>query len=230
METSAETGTARPLRRDAERNRRRILDAAATVFAEQGLGVSLDEIAAHAEVGVGTVYRRFPNKEVLIDALFDDQLDGIIAVAEAGLAIEDPWDGLVYFLRGAQERQVQNRGLKQLLLGARMASPSGCTIDGRERIEPLVRRLVERAQADGSLRPDVDVTDMPLIQVMIGASVDYTRDVDPEVWRRMFTLVMDGLRATPDARTPMPADPLDPAGLTAAMAGWGPQRGRGSGA
>ena len=109
METSADPAAVRPLRRDAERNRRRILDAAAAVFAEQGLGASLDEIAAHAEVGVGTVYRRFPNKEVLIDALFDDQLDGIVAIAEAGLAIEDPWDGLVHFLRGAQERQVQNR-------------------------------------------------------------------------------------------------------------------------
>ncbi|MBF6618781.1 MAG: helix-turn-helix transcriptional regulator [Patulibacter sp.] len=227
METSADPGAARPLRRDAERNRRRILDAAAAVFAEHGLGASLDEIAAHAEVGVGTVYRRFPNKEVLIDALFDDQLDAIVAVAEAGLAIEDPWDGLVHFLRGAQERQVKNRGLKELLLGARMGMPSGCTVDGRERIEPLVRRLVERAQADGSLRPDVDVTDMPMIQVMIGASVDYTREVDPEVWRRMFTLVMDGLRASPDARSPMPSVPLDQEGLIAAMSGWGPQRGRG---
>lgn len=228
METSADPVAARPLRRDAERNRRRILDAAAAVFAERGLGASLDEIAVHAEVGVGTVYRRFPNKEVLIDALFDDQLDGIVAIAEAGLAIEDPWDGLVHFLRSAQERQVQNRGLKELLLGARMGQPSGCALDGRERIEPLVRRLVERAHADGSLRSDVDVTDMPMIQVMIGASVDYTREVDPEVWRRMFTLVIDGLRAAPDDRTPMPAGPLDPEGLAAAMTGWGPRRARGA--
>ncbi len=228
METSAEPRAARPLRRDAERNRRRILDAAAVVFAEQGLGASLDEIAAQAEVGVGTVYRRFPNKEVLIDALFDDQLDGIVAIAEAGLAIEDPWDGLVHFLRSAQERQVRNRGLKQLLLGARMGQPRGCTLDGRERIEPLVRRLVERAQADGSLRSDVDVTDMPMIQVMVGASVDYTRDVDPEVWRRMFTLVIDGLKAAPCQCTAMPAEPLDEARLAAAMTGWGPQRARGA--
>ncbi len=228
MEISADTSPARPLRRDAERNRRRILDAAAAVFAEQGLGASLDEVAAHAEVGVGTVYRRFPNKEELIDALFDDQLDGIVAIAEAGLEIDDPWEGLVYFLRAAQERQVKNRGLKELLLGARMGQPRGCTVDGRERIEPLVRRLVERAQADGSLRADVDVTDMPMIQVMVGASVDYTREVDPEVWRRMFTLVIDGLRACPDARTPMPAEPLDDEGLVAAMTAWGPRRARGA--
>jgi AcrR family transcriptional regulator len=228
MEISVDPGADRPLRRDAERNRRRILDAAAAVFAERGLGASLDEIAAHADVGIGTVYRRFPNKEALIDALFEDQLDGIVAIAEQGLAIEDPWDGLVHFLRAAQERQVRNRGLKELLLGARMGQPRGCTLDGRERIEPLVRRLVERAQADGSLRADVDVTDMPMLQVMIGASVDYTRDVDPEVWRRMFTLVLDGLRAPAADATPMPAPPLDEAGLQAAMSGWGPRRARGA--
>lgn len=224
METAADPSAARPLRRDAERNRRRILDAAAEVFADHGLGASLDEIAQHAEVGVGTVYRRFPNKEALIDALFDDQLDEIVSIAEEGLAIEDPWDGLEHFLRTALERQAQNRGLKELLLGARMGQPSGCAIAGRERIEPLVRALVERAQADGSLRPDADTTDMPMIQMMVGASVDYTREVDPAVWRRMFTLVIDGLRANPGARTPMPSAPLDADGLTAAMTGWRPRR------
>lgn len=225
METAADDPVARPLRRDAERNRRRILDAAAAVFADRGLGASLDEIAAHAEVGVGTVYRRFPNKEALIDALFNDELDGIVALAEEGLAIEDPWTGLEHFLRAALERQAKNRGLKELLLGARMGEQSGCAIEGRERIEPIVRRLVERAQADGSLRPDVTTTDMPLIQLMVGALVDYTRDVDVDVWRRLFTVVIDGLRAQPGARTPIAQEPLDADGLTAAMTGWRPQRG-----
>lgn len=228
MEISVDPGADRPLRRDAERNRRRILDAAAAVFAERGLGVSLDEIAAHADVGIGTVYRRFPNREALIDALFEDQLDGIVAIAEEGLAIEDPWEGLVHFLRASQERQVRNRGLKELLLGARMGQPSGCAVDGRERIAPLVQQLVARAHADGSLRADVDATDMPMIQVMVGASVDYTRDVEPDVWRRMFTLVIDGLRATPGDPTPMPAGPLGADGLAAAMTGWGPRRARGA--
>ena len=222
METAAEEPAARPLRRDAERNRRRILDAAAEVFADRGLGASLDEIAQHAEVGVGTVYRRFPNKEALIDALFDEELEGIVGLAEEGLAIEDPWTGLEHFLRAALERQAKNRGLKELLLGARMAEDSGCTIAGRERIEPIVTRLVERAQQDGSLRPDVAVTDMPLIQLMVGALVDYTRAVDPEVWRRLFTVVIDGLRAQPDGRTAIAQRPLDADGLTAAMTGWRP--------
>jgi AcrR family transcriptional regulator len=227
MESTADDPAARPLRRDAERNRRRILDAAAEVFADRGLGASLDEIAQQAEVGVGTVYRRFPNKETLIDALFDDQLDEIVAIAEEGLAIDDPWDGLVHFLRTALERQAANRGLKELLLGARM-NPSqggGCEIAGRERIEPLVSRLVERAQADGSLRPDIAVTDMPMLQMVVGSAVDYTRDVEPETWRRVFTVVLDGLRAERSAHTPMTVAPLDTDGLARAMSGWRPHRG-----
>ena len=224
METTATESAPRPLRRDAERNRRRILDAAATVFAERGLGASLDDIAHHAEVGVGTVYRRFPNKELLIDALFDEQVEAIVELAEAGLAIEDPWDGLEHFMRTALERQAANRGLKELILGARMGNGTGCTAEGRTRIEPLVRRLVERAQADGSLRDDIDTTDMPLMQMMVGAVADYTRNVDPEVWQRLLTVVLDGLRVKPDARTPMPSPPLDSDGLTAAMSGWRPSR------
>src|SRR5579884_684684 len=72
----------RPLRKDAERNRRRILDAAAELFTERGLGVTLNDIAHHADVGVGTVYRRFPDKELLIDALFEERFAEFVALAE----------------------------------------------------------------------------------------------------------------------------------------------------
>src|SRR5438270_6695856 len=84
----------RPLRKDAERNRRRILDAAAELFAERGLGVTLNDIAHHADVGVGTVYRRFPDKDVLIDALFEERVEEMIALAEEALQDADPWRGL----------------------------------------------------------------------------------------------------------------------------------------
>src|SRR5688500_1594373 len=90
----------RPLRADAERNRARILAAAAEVFAERGLDVSLDDIAAHAGVGVGTVYRRFPDKDALIDALFEDKIDRVVALADDALEIEDPWEGFTTFMRG----------------------------------------------------------------------------------------------------------------------------------
>src|SRR3954468_13526994 len=85
----------RPLRRDAERNRQRILAAARTLFAEQGLGVSHDQLAEAADVAVGSVYRRFPDKESLIEALFAEEVDDVFAMADAALRIADPWEALV---------------------------------------------------------------------------------------------------------------------------------------
>src|SRR5437763_16612288 len=87
------TAVERPLRKDAERNRQRILDAAAELFTQRGLGVTLNDIAHHADVGVGTVYRRFPDKELLIDALFEDRVEEFVVLAEESLADPDPWHG-----------------------------------------------------------------------------------------------------------------------------------------
>src|SRR5436309_13964281 len=91
-------GAARALRKDAAQNRERLLAAASELFAERGLNVTLNDIAHHAGVGVGTAYRRFPNKEAVIDALFEQQLDGLAALAEQALLDADSWHGLVWFL------------------------------------------------------------------------------------------------------------------------------------
>ena len=88
----------RPLRADAERNRQRILDAAADLFAERGLQVSLDEVAERAGVGVGTVYRRFPDREALIDALFQVRVEEFIGIAREAAADPDAWAGLTRFI------------------------------------------------------------------------------------------------------------------------------------
>jgi AcrR family transcriptional regulator len=191
----------RPLRKDAERNRRRILDAAAELFTERGLGVTLNDIAHHADVGVGTVYRRFPDKELLIDALFEERFTEIVALAEAALTDPDPWDGLAGFLERGLELQARDKGLKQLLLG----TPQGCARvgDARDRITPLVTALVERAQHAGVLRADIEATDLPVIQWMIGAVVDHGRDVKPDLWRRYLEIVLRGIRAAPELAAPL---------------------------
>ena len=93
----------RPLRRDAELNRQRILRAAAEIFTEQGLQATLDDVARRAGVGVGTVYRRFPDKETLADALFTERLDALVALAEDALADPDEWGSLVSFLERARD-------------------------------------------------------------------------------------------------------------------------------
>jgi AcrR family transcriptional regulator len=194
----------RPLRKDAERNRRRILEAAADLFTRRGLGVTLNDIAHHADVGVGTVYRRFPSKELLIDALFEDRFSDLIALAEEGLADPDPWGGFVGFLERALELQARDKALKQLMLG----TPEGCArIDSaRERIVPLVEALVARAREAGELAPDIEAEDFPFIQWMLGAVVDYGGDVKPDLWRRYLELLLRAMRTDPTKAEPLSVD------------------------
>ena len=193
------TNSERPLRRDAELNRQRILTAAREAFAEDGLSVTLDAIARRAGVGIGTIYRRFPDKEQLIDALFEARMNETAAEAEAALGVDDPWVGLVRFLERATEQHASDRGFKEVALSG---------VHGRERVArarqlmfPLVSQLVARAQADGSLRPDFEPTDMPLLQLMLGSLSDCTREADPEAWRRYLGIICDGLRTQRDEPT-----------------------------
>ena len=213
------TSAARPLRRDAERNRHRILEAAAEAFAERGLTITMDDIAEHAGVGVGTVYRRFPQKELLIEALFEERVGELVALAEDALDADDPWQGLVGFLERAQALQATNRGLKELVLSTAHGRERVACV--RERLGPLAEELVRRAQASGQLRCDLDGSDLPLVQVMLGAIVDVTRDVAPDTWRRMLAIIVDGLRAR-EAHAPLPAPALDTAQIDHAMRSWRP--------
>jgi AcrR family transcriptional regulator len=220
---AADAGGGRPLRKDAERNRRRILQAAGEVFAERGLGVTLDEIARHAGVGVGTVYRRFPGKEDLIEALFAERLDRLSAAAERGLATADAWDGLVGFLHDALELQAADRGLKELMCSTSHGRDR--IAEARERLKPLIDGLVARAHADGALREDVRGQDLALLHVMLGAVADVTRDVRADHWRRFLALLVDGLRARGGPREPLPGTALGDDELERAMqapAGRGP--------
>ncbi|MCW3020646.1 MAG: TetR/AcrR family transcriptional regulator [Solirubrobacterales bacterium] len=218
------TTSERPLRRDAERNRQRILDSARVLFAERGLGVSLDEIARHAGVGVGTVYRRFPDKEQLIDALFEERLGEILAAATASLEISDPWGALAQFLERSMELQVEDRALKELLLGTSTAHAR--IEEGRRQIQPVVEAVLSRAQRAGAVRDDLTVADLLLLQHAIGEAAEYTREVAPEVWRRIMLIALDGLR--PDRRrpSPMPVPSLDDEQVVCSMREWGLRRRR----
>jgi AcrR family transcriptional regulator len=207
--------TTRPLRADAERNRTRILAAAAEVFAERGLDASLDDIAAHAGVGVGTVYRRFPDKDTLIDALFEAKIDRVVALADDALELEDPWEGLTTFMHGMCRMQAADRGFKDavLLRGRGRERVAGA----RERIAPRALKLLERAQAAGAVRADLGPFDVPMLHLCIGLIADRTRDVAPDYWERVLTIVIDGISAK-GPTTPMPVEPMDRETFTEAMA------------
>jgi AcrR family transcriptional regulator len=211
----------RPLRRDAERNRQRVLRAASEVFAEQGLEASLDEIAACAGVGVGTVYRRFPNKDVLVEALFEQKIEEVVSLAIRAAAQADGWHGLAYFLDGAAELQARDLGLRQVLFGNGYGRD--CVARARARLGPLISGLVERAQAEGSLRADVSFTDIPVILLMLSTVAGTTRAGSEDLWRRYLALVLDGLRAGRDTR-PLRVGAATDGQLDDVMRAWAPTR------
>src|SRR5918911_1074262 len=145
--------TTRPLRADAERNRKRILEAADEVFAERGLDVSLDEIAAAAGVGVGTVYRRFPDKDALIDALFESKIQEAAQLAREASAIEDPWEAFATFMRGMCAMNAEDRGFKEALLSRDRGRERVAA--ARETMAPIAIGLLERAKEAGAVRDDL---------------------------------------------------------------------------
>jgi AcrR family transcriptional regulator len=194
----------KPLRRDAERNRQLILQAARELFAERGLSATLDDVAAHAGVGVGTVYRRFADRDALVDALFTDRIAALVAAAEAALLVEDPWEGLVGFMRSHMQMQQDDRSFASVVMSD--VHGRDALASAKESIQPLAARLVARAHEAGVIRSDLTFTDIPMLVMMFGTVLDATRDLAPEVWERYFAIVLDGIRAS--STTPLPAESL----------------------
>ena len=200
-DTSA-IGVDKPLRADAERNRRRIIDAARELFATRGIDITLDEVAAHAKVGVGTVYRRFACKENLIDGVFEQRLEDVLLIAQESLGIDDAWDGLAMLLERVCEGISADRGLNDVLMGTDEGRMGIARM--RERIDPFIERIVLRARESGALRADVEVNDFFAIIAMVAAAAELSCVIEPSNWRRYFTIMLDGLRAEAGVVTPLP--------------------------
>jgi len=212
--------TVRPLRRDAELNRRKIIESARIVFSERGFGATLDDIAHHAGLGVGTVYRRFPSKEHLVEAMFVERLDEVREMAEQALETNDPWEGFTDFLLRTAALHSADRGLREVMLSNNFGQ--GQVAAAKDRLIPIAIELVERAKKSGQLRADFETTDLAVIQMMIGAVAEYTQDVRPELWRRYVGMLLDGLRADTDQKCPLLPEALDMDALDVAMCKWKP--------
>lgn len=213
--------TERPLRRDAQHNRELILQAARELFAERGLAVTMDDVAERAKLGVGTVYRRFPSRDELIDALFEARMVEIVGLADEALAAEDPWEGLTWFLERVVALQACDRGLKEVVLGSTQGRERVAAI--REQMRPRALELVRRAQAAGQLRADFDASDLPLVQLMLGTVAEVAAPERPELWRRYLSLLLGAMAA--DSRgAPLDEPPLGFGALDQVMCRWRPGR------
>ena len=178
------------------------------MFTERGLEATLDDVAHHAGVGVATVYRRFPDKASLADALFEQRIDLLVGLAETAYGEPDAWQALVSFMERATEMMAGDRGLRQMLMFA--AYGHDRISYARDRMRPAVGRLVERAQAAGQVREDLAATDIPVIEFMLSVTTEYVRDVRPSLWRRFLVLWLDALQPARDSYTPLPVPGLTP--------------------
>jgi AcrR family transcriptional regulator len=176
-------------RRDAVRNRARLVEAAAHAFREEGLGASVNAIAERAGVNVATLYRHFPTKDALIVAVLEAVLEPLVAARDRALATEDPSEALPTFFREAVRRQAENRGLMDAL----GRYPKGAEVRDKLR-EPaieIVTPLAERAHRDGQLRSDFDALDLLVALHMLVIAAEGREPGDTD---RYTEMILRGLR------------------------------------
>jgi AcrR family transcriptional regulator len=185
MTTTGSTAPTRPLRRDAAENRDRLLAAAAAVFDAEGLDASVADIARAAGVGMGTLYRRFPTKDALIDALVHDLLTTTVRMAaEAAEAVDGT--GLERFLEAACAFQAQHPGCLPRLWD----TDHELVRDARR----LIRGLLADAQEHHRIRDDLTTTDVTMVMFAVRGILAATRPHAPDAWRRLLELLIAGMR------------------------------------
>src|SRR5688572_24604247 len=189
----------RPLRADAQRNRQMVLEVAETVFAAEGLAVPIDEIARRAGLGVGTLYRHFPTKEALFEAIVRRRMERMIEDAHDLVQATEPGDAFFAFLA----RMVD--GTKKDFVDALARTGvdfSSELADARAELRLAMGGLLERAQQAGNVRQDISIADVFALVSGVFVAIDQ-RGGDAAARQHLFTVVSDGLRPRPN-----PSDPV----------------------
>lgn len=183
---TAHVGVVRPQRADARRNFDALLMAAREAFATDGTSASLEDIARRAGVGIGTLYRNFPTRDALVEAVYVDEVEAVVHAAEDAADLPDPWVGVEAWLR----RFVTYIGTKKALLeGLNKDSP--VLLSCRTSLYDAGEPLLERAQEAGELREDATIGDViRMVSGIAGVAFD-----DDEQRDRVIAMAIDGLRA-----------------------------------
>ncbi|MFF2008061.1 TetR/AcrR family transcriptional regulator [Streptomyces sp. NPDC058195] len=192
MATTAARTPPRPMRADARRNYDRLLAEARTAFAEHGTDASLEDIARRAGVGIGTLYRHFPNRHALMNAVFQDALASLIARSRELAKARQPCEALMEWLGTIITHAGAYRGLAQALMSAsrdESSALSQCNVPMRE----AGAALLARAQASGAVRPDVSIDDLMQLTNAIALAAEESPD-DPELAGRLLRLTVQGLK------------------------------------
>jgi AcrR family transcriptional regulator len=183
------------MRADARRNRQKIIKAARTCLARDGLDAQMEEIAHRAKVGVGTVYRHFPTKDDLVVALAAERFERLAELARAAIEDPDPWGAFCGFMRDSAEIQIADRALSEVMLDR-----SDVMREHAEKVNllDLVGELMEKAKGAGALRADAEPEDVPMMICALGGAAE----MPMMSWERYLALAIDGMRAP--GSTPMP--------------------------
>jgi AcrR family transcriptional regulator len=198
---------AKPMRADARRNYERLVAEAKTAFLEQGTNASLEDIARRSRVGIGTLYRHFPCRIALIDAVYQEEVDKLVAYADELADAEDPFEGLAEWLRAVLRHASTYRGLAASLMESEHAPGAGATMTScKVPMRKAGGALLARAQQAGLVREDTNIPDLLQLTHVIGLAAEKTPD-DPEIAERLLTLTLDGLRFR---RVPPGDDPRTP--------------------
>jgi len=208
--SAATPAAPKTLRRDARANRERILAAARDAFAEHGMEAGMDDIARRAGVGVGTIYRRFPTKEALAEAILEDKLAAVGAMIDRALGADDPDGGLRRFLGELARHQAEDRSGAAAL--ASCARPDAGASPGELALRERLGELLRRAHDAGAVRPDVRLGDLMALLWGLGRVAAVTADTAPRYADRYTALIMDAL--APGAAA-LPGRPLTAAQITA---------------
>ena len=185
------TGTPRPLRADARRNRDRILASARELFARSGPQPQMEEIAAHAGVGLGTLYRRFPTKEALVTAMVKERFDSFVAIARAAERIDDPLEALVAVMRG-HARAAEDDAVFQLAIMQLDSFHWEGIEQEKAAVGESVTRILDRAAVAGAVRDDLTFDDYTMLMGSLTATMHH--GYSTAGWERHLALTLDGLR------------------------------------
>ncbi|MFB6873399.1 TetR/AcrR family transcriptional regulator [Streptomyces sp. NPDC056323] len=182
----------RPMRADARRNYDRLLSEARTAFAEHGTDASLEDIARRAGVGIGTLYRHFPNRHALMNAVFQEAMTSLITRSRELTGAEQPCRALVEWLSAIITHAGEYRGLAQALMSTSRDENSAlaqCNVPLRE----AGTVLLGRAQASGAVRSEVSIDDLLQLTNAIALAAEQSPE-DPELAERLLMLTLQGLK------------------------------------
>jgi AcrR family transcriptional regulator len=180
------------MRADAQRNRARLLEVASEVFAARGLTASTEEIAKAAGVGIGTVFRHFPTKEALLEAVFVGMLRRLAADAQALVAAAEPGPALFDYFTHVVEQAAMKRALGDALESAGMAPHPDAHV-ARGELERAMTALLTNAQRAGEVRTDIGVSDFTALLFGATRAAEH-RQWDPATQNRILRVIFDGLR------------------------------------